>query len=182
MDRYRLTDGVYVYFVTFTVIDWLPVFINPEATRIVVDSMQYSIKERGLRINAYVIMPNHLHMIVFDRMFDNDRLQQTLGNLRKFTGRKLADYIENNLSPSLSSIIRRKNLEDRDRQVWQPGWHAEGLLSEKFWIQKMNYIHENPVRKGYVQLPEHWRYSSAGFWMMGETGEIRVGPVQSESD
>jgi len=72
MDRFSLVDGVFVYYVTFTILDWLPVFINPEPTQIIVDSLQYCIKEKGLRINAYVNMPNHLHMIVFDRKFGND--------------------------------------------------------------------------------------------------------------
>jgi len=182
MDRYKLVDGVYIYFVTFTIIDWLPVFIDPEPTQIIVDSLQFCIREKGLRINAYVIMPNHIHMIVFDWKFDNNRLQQILTDLRKFTGRKLADHIDNNLSESLATVIRRKELEDRERQVWQPGWYAEGLCSEKFWMQKMNYIHENPVRKGYVRLPEHWRYSSAGYWLTGEDGDVPVVPVQMEEE
>jgi putative transposase len=182
MDGFKLMDGVYVYFVTFTIIDWLPVFINPEPTQIIVDSLRFCIREKGLRINAYVIMPNHLHMIVFDEKFDNERLQPTLADFRKFTGRKLADYIDNNLSESLATVIRRKDLADRDRQVWQPGWHAEGLVSENFWKQKMNYIHENPVRKGYVRLPEHWRYSSAGYWINGEDGDVPVVPLQSEEE
>lgn len=180
MDNFRFVDGVYVYFVTFTVIDWLPVFINPEPTQIVVASLRFCIREKGLRINAYVIMPNHLHMIVFDEKFDNGRLWQTLVDFRKFTGRKLASFIENNLRESLAAVIRSKELTDRERQVWQPGWHAEGLSSESFWKQKMDYIHENPVRKGHVLLPEHWRYSSAGYWLNGEEGDIPVVPVQVE--
>jgi len=182
MNSFRLVDGVYVYFVTFTVIDWLPVFINPEPMQIIVDSLLFCIKEKGLRINAYVIMPNHLHMIVFDEKFDNERLGQTLVDFRKFTGRKLAGFIENNLPDSLATVIRSKELVDRERQVWQPGWHAEGLVSEKFWKQKMDYIHENPVRKGHVRLPEQWRYSSAGYWLNEEEGDIPVVPVRSEEE
>jgi putative transposase len=182
MDRFKLIEGVYVYYVTFTIIDWLPLFINPEPTQIIVDSMQFCIREKGLRINAYVVMPNHVHMIVFDRKFDNERLQQTLTDLRKFTGRKLADYIDNTLSDSLSKTIQGIELEDRERRVWQSGWHAEGLVGDNFWKQKMNYIHENPVRKGYVRLAEHWRYSSAGYWLNGEDGDVPVVPVASEDE
>ena len=178
MDRFRLVDGVYVYFVTFTVIDWLPVFVNPEPIQIVMDSMRFCIREKALRINAYVIMPNHVHMIVFDKSFDNVRLQQSLADFRKFTGRNLADYIDKNMPESLGIGIRKTTLTDRERQVWQSGWHAEGLIGECFWEQKMEYIHENPVRKGYVTLPEQWRYSSAGYWLTGEVGDIPVGPVE----
>lgn len=182
MDRYNLIDGIYVYYITFTILDWLPVFVNPEPTQILVESMRFCIKEKGMRIHAYVIMSNHIHMIVFDRKFYNAHLQQALAAYRKYTGRRLADYIENNLSESLALVTRSKELEDRDRQVWQPGWHAEGLVSESFWMQKMNYIHENPVRKGYVRLPEQWRYSSAGYWLNGEVGDVSVVPIQSEEE
>jgi putative transposase len=147
MDRFRLVDGVYVYFVTFTIIDWLPVFNNPESTQILLDSMNFCIKEKGFQINAYVIMPNHMHIIVFDKNFDNQRLQHTLFDFRKFTGRKLAENIDHSLSGSIALAIQKTELADRDRQIWQPGWHAEGLVIEGFWEQKMNYIHENPVRK-----------------------------------
>ena len=97
IDRFKIVYGVYVNFVTFTIIDWLSIFINPEPTQILMDSMRYCVREKGLRINAYVIMPNHLHMIVFDRMFDNTRLQQALADLRKYTGKRLADYVDDNL-------------------------------------------------------------------------------------
>ena len=177
MDCFRIVDGVYVYFVTFTLIDWLPIFINPDPTQTIVDSLRFCIKEKGLRINTYVIMPNHLHMIVFDEKFDNERLRQTLVDFRKFTGRKLAGFIDNNLPESLAMVIRSKELTDRERQVWQPGWHSEGLVSESFWKQKMDYIHENPVRKGRVRLPEEWRYSSAGYWLNGDEGDIPIVPV-----
>ena len=123
-------------------------------------------------------MPNHIHLIVFDANFDNDRLQKTLTEFRKFTGNRLANYIDNSLAISLSAIIRNKSLNDRVRQVWQCGWHAEGLANEKFLLQKVNYIHENPVRKGLVRDPEHWNYSSAGFWINGDEGEIPVVSIE----
>jgi REP element-mobilizing transposase RayT len=121
-------------------------------------------------------MPNHIHLIVFDLTFNNDRLGKTLTEFRKFTGNKLANYIDNTLAESLSLVIRSKALTDRIRQVWQRGWHAEGLASEEFLKQKMNYIHENPMRKGYVKRPEHWVHSSAGYWISECDSEIPINP------
>jgi len=174
MDSYKFIDGVYVYFVTFTIIDWLPIFINTEPVGIKNESLRYCINNKNLCIHAYVIMPNHIHLNVFDSNFDNDRLGKTLTNFRKFTGNKLANTIDNTLAESLSLVIRRKGLTDRIRQVWQPGWHGEGLVSEAFLLQKMNYIHKNPVRKGFVKFPEHWIHSSAGYWNNEDEGEIPI--------
>jgi putative transposase len=174
MDGYEILEGVYVYFVTFTTIDWLPVFINPEPTQILLDSLNFCIANKNLRIHAYVIMPNHIHMIVYDAEFDNLRLQKTITSFRKFTGNKLANYVDHNFAKSISAVTRNQQLKDRARQIWQPGWHSEGLVSEKVLHQKIGYIHENPVRKGYVRLPEYWENSSAGFWIMGEEGKIPI--------
>jgi len=174
MDAYQFQEGVFVYFETFTITDWLPIFINPEPIQILIDSLNFCIEQKHLRINAYVIMPNHVHLIVFDAQLNNQRLKQTLMDFRKFTGHKLANYIDNHLPCTLSAVIHDKNLDDRHRQVWQPGWHAEGVVGEKFWEQKINYIHMNPVKKGFVDLPEHWHYSSAGYWLNGEAGDVAV--------
>jgi len=180
MDSFKFIEGVYAYYVTFTVVDWLPIFLNTEPINIINDSLHFCITSKFLRIYAYVIMPNHLHMIVFDAEFDNKRLQKTLAELRKFTGHELADYVDNHLATSFSIAIRSNPLNDRSRQVWLPGWHAEGLVSEAFLYQKANYIHENPVRKGYVRVPEYWRYSSAEFWINGIEGEIPISVVIEE--
>ena len=177
MDSYKFIDGVYIYFFTFTIVDWLPIFINPEPVEIINESLRYCIKNKSLRIHAYVVMPNHIHLIGFDSDFDNDRLGKTLTEFRKFTGNKLANYIETTLAESLSLAIRSKALNDHIRQVWRPGWHAEGLASEAFLLQKMYYIQKIPVRKGFVKSPEHWVHSSAGYWINEVESEIPIVPI-----
>ena len=176
MDSYKFIGGVYANFVTFTIVAWLPIFINPEPVGIINESLRYWINNKNLRIHAYVIMPNHVHLIVFDSTFYHDNLGKTLIAFRKFTGKKFANTIDNTLPESLSLVIRSKALTDRIRQVWRRGWHAEGLASEEFLIQKMNYIQENPVRKGYVKLPEHWIHSSAGYWINESESIIPIDP------
>ncbi len=177
MDSYKFIDSIFVYFTTFTVIDWLPIFINPEPIEIINSSLRFCYANKHLRIHAYVIMPNHIHLIVSDANYENERLGKTLTDFRKYTGNRLANYIDANLSETLSQTIRAKQLNDRTRQLWQPGWHAEAVSTERFLAQKVNYIHENPIRKGLVKLPEHWQQSSAGFWINGEAGEIPITPL-----
>ena len=113
MDSYKFIDGVYVYFVTFTIVDWLPVFIDSEPIDIINNSLRFCYDSKHLLIHAYVIMPNHIHLIVSDADFNNDRLGKTLIDFRKFTGNGLADYIDANLSETLAQTIRFKQLNDR---------------------------------------------------------------------
>jgi len=177
MDSYKFVEGVYFYFVTFTLTDWLPIFISPEPIEIVVDNLKFCITEKSLQVHAYVVMPNHMHLIVSDETFDNERLQKTLTGFRKFTGHKLAGYIDRALLISLSTVTRNSASDDRSRQVWKPGWHAEALASEQFLVQKANYIHENPVRKGLVRSAEDWVHSSACYWTNRESAEIPIAPI-----
>ena len=178
MDSYQFIDGVYIYFVTFTLTDWLPVFISPEPTKIIIESLNFCIEKNFLRVHSYVIMPNHIHLIVSDQNYDNECLQKALTEFRKYTGNRLAKYIDNALSESLSLVIRNTAVNDRIRQVWQPGWRAEALATDKFLMQKINYIHENPVRKGLVRSAADWRHSSAAYWINGEESEVPIEPIE----
>jgi putative transposase len=65
MERYRFYPDGAVYFVTFSVVDWLPVFISEPACKIVSESLNFCHTKKGLRTNAYVIMPTHFHGIFF---------------------------------------------------------------------------------------------------------------------
>jgi REP element-mobilizing transposase RayT len=142
--------------------------------KILTDSLNFCTHEKGLCVNAYVIMPSHLHAIVFDSELDPARLKQTLDDFRKFTGRRLADYCAQSLPPIYAEVFHEQAGADRRRRVWQPSRHPEGITGEKFWRQKADDIHWNPVKKGLVRRPEDWRFSSAAFWLSGEVEALDV--------
>ncbi len=185
MERYRIVEGVGIYFVTFTIVEWMPVFIEEATCKIFTESLNFSIKNKRLGVNAYVIMPTHTHAILFDKDFDNERLKHTLDDLRKFTGRQLLDYADANLPNSFGQTFRENAKEDRQRKFWQSTQHPEGIFTEKFYRQKFNYIHLNPVRKGLVRSAVDWRFSSAGYWLgdgdAGQETSVKQG-VGRESD
>ncbi len=164
VERYQIIEGVGIYFVTFTVVEWLPVFIAEKPCKIVTDSLNFCIKNKNLCINAYVLMPHHLHAVVFDQDSNTERLTNTLTDFRKYTGNQLANYCCDTLSSYYLEVLKRNAGDDRERRFWQPSRHPEGITTEKFWQQKVNYIHWNPVRQGLVRNPEDWRFSSASSW------------------
>ncbi len=177
MERYHLIEGIGVHYVTFTVVEWLPVFIDESPCKIITDSLNFCIDRKNLRVTAYVIMPNHVHVVLFDKDFDNERLKQTLDEMRKFTGRQLADHCEKRLSSAIVDIFYEHSGNDRLRRFWQTTRHPIGLVTEKVFEQKVNYIHWNPCRKGLVRQPEDWRFSSAGFWMKGVKNDVELAGV-----
>ena len=177
MERYRIVEDVGLYYVTFTVVEWLPVFINETACRIVTESLNFCIRHKYLKVNAYVIMPTHLHAILFDVEFNSERLKHTLDDMRKFTGRQLLDYSAQYLPKSFADVFKGHAGEDRQRRFWQPTQHPVGIFSERVWKQKMDYLHYNPCRKGLVLRPADWRFSSALFWATREENDVQLSDV-----
>jgi REP element-mobilizing transposase RayT len=177
MERYRIVSGVGVYYVTFTVVEWLPVFIDEHACKIITGSFNFCIRNKSLRVNAYVIMPTHMHAILFDAEFDAERLKHTLDDLRKFTGRQLLEHAAKHLPTCLTAEFQKNAGKDRERRFWQPTRHPVGITSEGFWKQKLDYLHYNPCRKGLVRDPEDWRFSSARYWLTREEKDVELSEV-----
>ncbi len=167
MERYRFHSDGALFYVTFSVVEWLPIFVSEAACQIVTDSLNFCHRQKGLRINAYVIMPTHLHAILFHADFQAKALEQVVTDFRKFTGRRLADFCAENLPACFHSVLAERAGGDRERRLWQPTRHPVQIETEKFWQVKIDYLHDNPVRKGLVRSAEHWRFSSASYWASG---------------
>lgn len=172
----QINDDANVYFVTFTIVEWLPIFISAAACKIVTDSLNFCHQTKGLCTNAFVIMPTHIHAIIFDAAFDNTRLAHTITDFRKFTGRQLSDLCDSKMPACFSETLRRCSNVDRKRRLWQSSRHPEGIHSERFWQQKVNYLHDNPCRKGLVRRAEYWRYSSADYYLSDgkQPSDVRI--------
>jgi putative transposase len=174
MESYQIHPDTAVYYFTFTTLHWLPIFVTKEACQIVSGSLNYCHTHKQLRINAFVIMPTHLHLIAFDADFDAQRLRQTLMDVRKFTGRQLSDYCEHQMPAIFGQRLALTPRGDRARQFWQQSRHAEAIRSRPFWQSKLSYLHDNPRRKGLVRDVTHWRFSSAAYWLLDPPGESDV--------
>jgi putative transposase len=157
--RYVITEPDKPHFMTCTVMEWLPVFTRPETVQIVLDSWRYQREHAGLRLYGYVILENHLHFIA-----QAQNLNKCVSSFKSFTAGQIIDYLEAQKAERLLQRLRfskRAHKTDRKYQFWQEGVHAEMIFSEAMMREKLDYIHANPVKRGYVGLPEHWRYSSA---------------------
>jgi REP element-mobilizing transposase RayT len=174
MERYRFHADGSLFYVTFSVVGWLPVFVSEPAFKIVTESLNFCNRQKGLRTNAYVIMPTHLHVICFHESFQAKALESVLTDFRKFTGRQLAEYCTTHLPACFTSVFKQQAGDDRERRFWQPARHPVQIEAEQFWQAKLDYMHANPCRKGLVAQPEHWRFSSASYWLQGGSVENDV--------
>ena len=158
-NRYAIYEAQLPHFLTCTIVDWIPLFSSPPLVEIIYDSWRFLQRHGRLEIYAYVIMENHLHLIAA-----SPDLPKEIGDFKSFTARQIVDYLkERNGYRVLRQLARAKlrHKKDREYQVWQEGSHPQQIQGEPMMRQKIEYIHNNPVKRGYVDDPVHWRYSSA---------------------
>jgi len=157
--RYKINDTNYPYFVTCTILHWIPIFTRPEIVGMIVESLKYLQKEAGLKIYAFVILENHLHLIVQSENVSND-----MARFKSFTARGIINELKlKNVKTILDQLkfYKKAHKDDRDYQLWQEGMQPKQIHSVDMMKDRINYIHNNPVKRGYVDEPKHWRYSSA---------------------
>ncbi|MFQ5708219.1 MAG: transposase [bacterium] len=160
--RYKIFDNGETevpYFLTCTVLNWLPLFSNPSVVRIVLDSLTFLQNTGRLILYAYVSMENHLHLVAASA-----NLAKEIGDFKSYTARMIIDFYKaSNAEPILRQLklFKRRHKRDRPYQFWQEGSHPEQIQSAEMMVQKIMYLHNNPVKRGYVDDPVHWRYSSA---------------------
>ena len=156
---YKIHDQQGIYYITCTVVQWVDVFTRKDYADIVVDSLKYCQKEKGLLIYGWVIMSNHIHLILSCK--DGFNLSDTLRDFKKYTSTQIVTAIENNPNESRKSWLMWLLKQDGKISFWQPDNHAEEVRTVDFFRQKLNYIHFNPVKAGMTDKEEAYIYSSA---------------------
>lgn len=166
MHGYRIRNQNALHFLTLTVVDWIDVFSRKLYKDMLIESLQFCQKEKGLIIYAYVIMSNHLHLIV--KAKNGFLLSNILRDFKKFTAVRIIQSIKLNDKESrrrwMIPIFQDHgfyNSNNKFFQFWIQRNHPIELKSRAWIIQKLNYIHLNPVRAGLVDKVEHYVYSSA---------------------
>ena len=163
---YQIKDQEAIYYLTLQIVDWVDVFTRKRYRDIVIESMQYCRQKKGLEIFAYVIMSNHIHLIV--RASDGN-LSDILRDMKRHTSKTILSSIENKdefesrkeWMFNRFSCAAGKHQRNENYQLWTHENHAVVLHSPGFMKEKLDYIHENPVRAGIVEKPWDYIYSSA---------------------
>ena len=140
-----------LYFVTFTVKNWYYLFDRFNRFEILEQSFVYCQKQKGLEVFAFVFMLNHLHFI--GRAQD---LSAVIRDMKSFLAKQFKKNIHAH-EPGLLKLFT----QDGTFSLWQKANYPKLINSEKFFRQKVQYIHNNPVAKQYVHQAEDYRWSSA---------------------
>ncbi len=164
--KYKIRDQDKLYFVTFTVIQWLDVFIRREYRDIFLDSLKYCQQHKGLEVCAYCIMSSHVHLII--GRHGEPSLESIVRDIKKYTSIKIVEAIRSNPQESRKEVLLwlfeqagAKNSNNTRYQFWQQHNHPIELSTNEIIDQRLSYVHNNPVEAGIVLSPEDYLYSSA---------------------
>lgn len=176
--KYKMNNPEGLYFLSTAVVNWMDVFTRRAYADLVLESLEYCVREKGLVVYGYVIMSSHIHLIIGRRANGSD-FSAIIRDFKKFTSAKIIRAIKEHPQESrrewLLWMMQRaasKNSNNTTYQLWQQ--HNHPIELEGDWIdQKLEYVHRNPVEAGLVREPEDYLYSSAGNYS-GKGGLLKV--------
>jgi len=150
-------------FFTATILDWKHLLGNDKYKDIIVNSLRYLVNEKRISLYGFVIMSNHIHLIWHPLFVHSPADVQS--SFMKFTGNNLKKSVLENDPEQLEEF--KVNKYDRNFQIWKREPLSVELRTHEVFIQKLDYIHQNPVRAGLCLHPEDYHYSSAKFYNGG---------------
>ena len=156
---YKVDDQAGIYFITCTVHQWADVFTRKLYVDILLDSIRFCQQNKGLEVYAWVVMSNHIHLIVSSKTAN---LSDTIRDFKKFTAKKIVESITTNPKESRKNWLLWLFKKDEGIWFWESGYHPEEIRKSDFFNSKVDYIHFNPVRAGIVDKEEEYLLSSCG--------------------
>jgi putative transposase len=155
----------HVQFFTATNLNWLCCLQNDFHKQIIIEALQHRVNNNQLSVYGFVIMPNHIHCIW--QIHDNLTREIFQRDFLKFTARSILKFMLMNDDPLLKEL--RVKAKDREYQLWERNALSVDLFSEEVLLQKLNYIHSNPIQPKWnlSDTPESYSYSSARFYEIG---------------
>jgi len=151
-------------FITVTCLNWKPILMEDRFKNIIIDSLSYLSGAKRVSVYAFVIMSNHFHLIW--QMIGDHKKEDVQRDLLKFTGQQILKHLRNEKSELQNELLVQA--KDRKYQVWERNSLSIPLWSKDVFLQKLEYVHHNPVRAGLCQYPEDYTYSSAKFYIKNE--------------
>jgi REP element-mobilizing transposase RayT len=150
-------------FYTATILEWKHLLKPDKYKQVIIDSLKYLVNEKEITLYAFVLMSNHIHLIWQALSgFTPEKIQLSC---MKFTAQQIKfDLIKNH---PLVLAQFKVNAKDREYQFWERNSLAIDLYTHDVFMQKLDYIHWNPVKAGLCNLPEEYYFSSAKYYHTG---------------
>ncbi|MFH0882005.1 MAG: transposase [bacterium] len=162
----------HAHFITFSTAGKKWLFKSPALYQLFVEHLDRAREKHQFYLFAYVVMPNHVHLLIFPKGTEN------IPNILRTIKRPFAYHALQILRKSDPDLVKSQEVNHGNRTVtrfWQPGGGLDRNITNPERVRRaIEYMHGNPVRRGLVEKPTDWTWSSARFWENGTTNPIRM--------
>ncbi|MGC4094655.1 MAG: transposase [Polyangiaceae bacterium] len=156
-EKYKVGEDAVPHFVTFTVVGWIDVFSRELYKIIFIESLQYCQQNKGMILHAWIIMTNHVHLVISS---NSNKLENIVRDMKKYTSKQILKAIQENTVESrkewilnIFSYAGHGNKNNKEYQFWKQDYHPVTLNTGQKLKQRLDYLHENPVRSGLYGSP-----------------------------
>ncbi len=169
---FKIRNQSAMHFLTFRVVFWVDVFTRKEFKDVFVDTLKFCVENKGLVLYEYVIMPDHVHLLVSSK---SSNLSGVVRDLKRTTSSKIRKILEQSghskfiWLKNLFKLASERNQRVDDFQLWEHSSHPIEVVDLRMQNAIEKYIHNNPVKAGWVSKPEEYLYSSARNYFNLET-------------
>jgi REP element-mobilizing transposase RayT len=155
-----------VYFYTATILKWQPLLVQDKYKEIIIESLNYLSKRQKIAVYAFVLMPNHIHLI-WEMLAKNGK-EMPHASFMKYTAHRFLEDLRLH-HPKVLPYFEVEGKADRQHQFWERNSLPIVLYSPAVFEQKLQYIHHNPIAKKWALVEDYvdYRYSSAKFYELG---------------
>ena len=161
IEKFQISRDSQALYITIVTKDRLPVFQTDALKIVACRAIDEARNSGGFLLFAYVIMLDHMHLLTNCP----DTSAEVLRYLKGITGRRVIDYLkEKNYENSLAKLRHKNWKRKHSYSLWQQDKNVFSVYSEAMFMQKVNYIHLNPVKAGLVESAIDYRWSSARIW------------------
>jgi len=173
-------DPANLYFITTTAVQRVHLFQRDVIKRIIADSLNYMRVQGWIHLYVFVIMPNHVHIIV--RFLGEHTLSDVMREFKKHTAKQIIRQYQAEDNQRVLAFLEQMaaDIPDQRYKVWEEGYDARDVFSSDFLRQKMEYSHNNPCQPHWqlAERPELYPWSSARYYLLGVPAIIAVDDVR----
>ncbi len=159
------------FFITTTFNDWLKLLLEDKYYFEIIHSIDFCLKKYKADLIAYVLMPNHIHVILFYN--GKTEVSGFMRDFKKYTSTRIRQLLEEDGKTKILERLRY-NINRQKFKVWKDRFDAVIIRHKNVLITKIKYIHNNPVKYGLVEREEEWKYSSSSFYKTGKQGVLSI--------
>ena len=172
--RFKIEGSGYLWYVTTTVVDFTQVFVKEEYVLLLINNLKYYRNQHNFRLIAYVIMPEHLHVILW--LLGKSSISDVMRDFKKYSSVQIKEELHAEENQRLISIFRKNAIgyKGQDFKLWMDRFDRVGVYTPQVLKQKIDYIHFNPVRRNLVEDILDWKYSSARNYYLNDHSVIKV--------